>query len=133
MGNVVGGDGVGVFVEYQAGGYWHVRWTCDSTHSRDVCKYHLQASAKSLSDVTGEGLPMGALVVQPTQVNVDTLTTYETHGITLKTDPGEALTVSVGIEGIQGSAYWFFVQGGKVNGGYDKGFTSPMQFVGSTP
>src|SRR5690242_1712082 len=37
--NAVGGDGVGVFVEYAKGGHWHVWWTCDTNKTQESCDF----------------------------------------------------------------------------------------------
>src|SRR4051812_10475646 len=45
--NAVGGEGVGVFVEYRRGGHWHIWWTCDTKQSAQICDFSVSAAAAS--------------------------------------------------------------------------------------
>jgi len=52
------GEGVGVFVEYQAGGHWHVFTSCDTIATGYGCAYDVtaQVSGGTVSNVRGEDL-----------------------------------------------------------------------------
>lgn len=136
------GLGVGIFTEYTAGGGWHVWWTCDTTTSGLPCDVTLTATAESgaLTGLdTGELLQAGT-ATQPdeTSVNVSVTTTTEVHGIKFTTDPGAIMQLTATIGGLSDGpgpnrSFYFFVQDGKINGGYTGVLTNPLQFQGNTP
>lgn len=132
MSNVVGGEGVGVFIEYDRGGYWHVRWTCDTARERRPCTYVVNLSASSITEVQTEG---GATVDTSGNrfVNLKTQTQYEVHGVNFRSPAGDVLTVEVEVDGLKTGAYVFFVQDGKVNGGYEGRLSNPIELVGTDP
>src|SRR5262245_14485074 len=39
--NAAPGEGIGVFVEYAAGGRWHIWWTCDTLQTSASCNFQL--------------------------------------------------------------------------------------------
>jgi hypothetical protein len=51
----------------------------------------------------------------------------------MTTEPGAVLSIDARVDGLADSAFFFFVQDGKVNGGYSGKLTNPLQFVGKTP
>src|SRR5262245_54525286 len=56
------GDGVGLFVEYAAGGRWRIWTTCDTTTSGVSCNFEAAVSVDIKSEilsVTGEDLEAG--------------------------------------------------------------------------
>jgi hypothetical protein len=130
------GDGVGVFIEYRAGGHWHLWWTCDTTHTKQSCDYSVSATATSgdISNVDAEDLP-GGFVTSPTPSRVDakSTTTNEVHGIRFDTNAGAVITIDASIGGLKDGAILFFVQDGKVNGGFTGKLTNPLQLRGKTP
>lgn len=130
----VGGDGVGVFVEYGRGGHWHVWWTCDTNQTRQRCDFAITLTADSLSNVDASELPSGA-VRTPSASSIDamTTTTTQTHGVRFDTAPGAAITVEASVGGLRDGSFLFFVQDGKVNGGFPGVLTNPLQLQGSSP
>src|SRR4051812_23745402 len=50
--SVDAGQGVGVFVEYQTGGNWHVWWTCDTAQTRQNCHYAVNIKTLDQSTIT---------------------------------------------------------------------------------
>ncbi|HVJ93324.1 MAG TPA: hypothetical protein VM580_26165 [Labilithrix sp.] len=131
-----GGQGVGVFVEYASGGHWHLWWTCDTLQTQQSCDFVVSAVAASgnLRNVDSSEVNRGS-VTSPSASRVDakTTTTTEVHGIRFDTDPGEVITVEASVGGLTDGAFLFFVQAGKVNGGFSGKLTNPLQFQGSTP
>lgn len=134
--DAIGGDGVGVFVEYKAGGHWHVWWTCDTTQSKQSCDFAVSATAASgqLSNVDATELP-GGFVASPTGSRVDakSTTTTQVHGIRFDTTPGAVITVDAAIGGLKDGAFLFFVQDEQVNGGFKGQLSNPLQFQGTVP
>ena len=135
--SAVGGDGVGVFVEYAKGGEWHVFWTCDTNHSSRACDFDLRVTVgtgKLSGAVLEGGLGKDAVVpVSGAEIDVRSSSTTEVHGLRMTTEPGAVLSIDARVDGLADSAFFFFVQDGKVNGGYSGKLTNPLQFVGKTP
>jgi hypothetical protein len=134
--DAVGGDGVGVFIEYSKGGHWHVWWTCDTTQTRQSCDFSVSATAASgtITNVDATALPAGAVSsATPSRVDAKSTTTTELHGVRFDTKPGAVITVDAAVGGLKDGAFLFFVQDGKVNGGFAGKLTNPLQFQGNAP
>lgn len=135
--DATGGDGVGVFVEYQSGGKWHVFWTCDTTLSAQACDFAIQASVADgeFKDLDASKVALGtALSASHQQLNVTTHTSVQIHEIWFSTQkPGVPVTIAASVSGLQDGSLFFFVQKGQVNGGYTGALTNPVEFEGSTP
>jgi hypothetical protein len=130
------GDGVGVFVEYAAGGKWTIWWTCDTTRTQQSCDFVVSATAQSgnLGNVDSSRV-QGGTVTSPTPSRVEARvrTTSELHGVSFTTGPGAIITLEASVGGIKSGDFLFFVQDGKVNGGYKGKLTNPLQLQGSSP
>jgi hypothetical protein len=130
------GDGVGVFVEYARGGHWHLWWTCDTAQTSQSCEFSVSATAASgtITNLDASELE-GGFVASPTPSRVDakSTTTTQVHGIRFDTEPGAVLTVEAAVGGVKDGAFLFFVQDGKINGGFSGKLTNPLQFQGSAP
>lgn len=127
----VGGDGVGVFVEYKKGGHWAVWWTCDTTRSNLGCTFSITGTApgfvRNLSGDTDARVQDGGLWIAST-------VTTEVHEIAFDTNPGEKLTLNAKVSGIDPTtSLFFFVQDGKINGGFTGKLTNPLIFQPSQP
>jgi hypothetical protein len=53
--DIQAGQGAGVFVEYQAGGKWHLFASCDSTVSKYKCTWDVIVSTQVASDLVDYG------------------------------------------------------------------------------
>jgi hypothetical protein len=134
--NAVGGQGVGVFVEYRAGGDWHVWWTCDTNRSGRRCPFDVTlTSTAALYDVQQDGSATGAIQVvrYPNSTGFSSITAREIHSVDFKTAPGESILLGAKVDGVASPEYFFFVQDGKVNGGYQGTLTNPVYFQPSLP
>lgn len=130
------GDGVGVFIEYASGGKWTIWWTCDTARTSEPCDFVIGASAQTgnIGQVDTSQLGNGtATTPTPSRVEARVRTTTELHGISFVTAPGATLTVEASVGGIKDGSFLFFVQDGKVNGGYQGQLTNPLQLQGKTP
>ena len=135
------GDGLGVFVEYQAGGHWHVWWTCDTNKTSQSCPMDVKVSLPV--DATGQisnakadaATPSGAspMTVSPTQLESITTTTTGIDGMTFDTAAGAIITLDASIGSLRDGSFIFFVQNGKINGGYTGKLTDPLELEGSAP
>jgi hypothetical protein len=135
------GQGVGIFTEYAAGGKWHVWWTCDTSQSNQDCDVSLSATAASgnISAVDAAELE-GGFVTSPTPSRVEARirTTTQVHGITFATNPGAVITLEATVGGLKegpgaNGSFFFFVQDGKINGGFTGRLTNPLQLQGNKP
>jgi hypothetical protein len=134
--NAAGGDGVGVFVEYGKGGHWHVWWTCDTLKTQQSCDFAvtLSVAAGQIGKLDASELA-GGFVASPTPSRIDakSTTTTEVDGVRFDSDPGAVLTLQASVGGVVDGAYIFFVQAGKLNGGFAGKLTNPLQLQGTIP
>jgi len=130
------GQGVGVFTEYAKGGKWHVWWTCDTAKTNQDCDFAVNVTAASgnITDVDAAELQGGfSSTPTPSRVEARTKTASQLHGIKFSTNPGAVITLEASVGGVKDGAFLFFVQDGKVNGGFTGKVTNPLQLQGSTP
>lgn len=127
------GDGVGVFAEYGAGGKWHVFWACDTNETKRQCDYQvrIRAATGRVSNATDDG-------GQPVSTGSGEISLRRTigtqnDGVRFETDPGAVVTLEVTLDGRGDNVLFFFVQGGKLNGGYEGNLTNPIKLQGNTP
>jgi hypothetical protein len=134
--NAVGGDGVGVFVEYKRGGHWHLWWTCDTNQTKQACDFTVSAAVASgnVSNVDATELA-GGFVTSSSASRVDAKSTTKTevHGVRFDTNPGAVITVEAAVGALKDGAFLFFVQNGQVNGGFAGKLTNPLQLQGNAP
>lgn len=133
--NATGGDGVGVFIEYAAGGKWHVWWTCDSNRTNLTCPFDIIVRAASITNLDKKGVADGSVTLKgTTELQAQTQTDTNIDSITFTTEPGAAITVDAIVDNIpQDGSYLFFVQDGKVRGGFAGSVSNPLDLQGKTP
>jgi hypothetical protein len=138
MSHVVGGQGVGVFVQYTAGGHWKVRWTCDTALSGLPCDFAITitgpsiANAKSAFDPseTKDSLDSST----PDQLVVTAHTTSAVDELDFDAEPGKDVKVDSAVSGLRDGAFFFFVQNGQIDGNFPTTkLTDPLVFEPSTP
>jgi hypothetical protein len=135
------GQGVGVFTEYFGGGKWHVWWTCDTAKSRQQCDVVLSATVATgtISNLDTTAIDNGSAVLSnPSRIDATTTTTTQVHGMTFSTSPGTVLTLEATVGGLRegpgpNRSFFFFVQDGKINGGFAGRLTNPLQLQGKSP
>ena len=134
--NAVGGEGVGVFVEYAKGGRWHVWWTCDTNQTQQSCNFAVSVSsaAGKLTNVDSSELA-GGFVTAATPARLDATSTVvtEVRGLRFDAPAGMPITLEASVGGLKDGSFLFFVQNGRVNGGFAGKLTNPLQLQGSTP
>jgi hypothetical protein len=130
--NARGGDGVGVFTEYAAGGHWHIWWTCDTNASGYDCQYNVIASVASgtITNFVSDFLGTGDTGQQcsSSQVAASTTTASGIDGILFDTTADAIITVDAQVNGAEDGSIMFFAQDGVVNGGYTGTLTDPLMF-----
>jgi hypothetical protein len=131
------GQGVGVFTEYVTGGHWHVWWTCDTTVTGLGCQFDIYVSVASgsIANLTSEAFEPSDQLSQTSaqQVHATTTTTTGVDGIRFDTTAGAIITLDARVDGQDNGAFLFFVQDGKVNGGYPNTVSDPLMFEPTTP
>lgn len=133
------GTGVGVFVEYAAGGHWHLWWTCDTTLSGLSCTFDVVATIPTgtITNVTGDRLESDDSLTTPssTEVALLTNTTTGVDGVFFDTAPGATITVVQRIGNTQDGAFFYWSQMGTIEGGpaTKVAVDDPLSFVPSSP
>jgi hypothetical protein len=137
------GDGVGVFVEYGTGGHWHVRWTSDTNASQVARSFDLRftVSSGSFSNFGSEGFAATDQLYTtgdaPQSLEAITVTSGTIEGLHFDTAPGSVVLIDALVDGLHQlpgvSTFLFFVQDGRVNGGFQGTLTNPLMFQGKTP
>ncbi len=133
--NAVGGQGVGVFVEYRAGGHWHVWWTCDTTLSGLPCDFGLTMTGTALANAKSSQFEGNDYFSAPDPTTL-TATTHTTDGVDaldFDATPGTDLKIELGVSGLKDGNFFFFVQDGAIDGNYQGNLTDPLIFEPSTP
>jgi hypothetical protein len=132
------GEGVGIFTEYGSGGRWHVWWSCDTTVTAQPCTFDLQIVAQGAAKI--ENLETQGLLANDTAELSDTqtlrthaYTTTNVGGVKFETLPGTVVQIEAKVGGVSDPSFFFFVQDGKVNGGYGGKLTNPLRFQGTAP
>ena len=133
-----GGDGVGVFTEYAAGGHWHVFWTCDTNRTNLDCGFNVGVTTTGpITNAAGQSLDANDALslgqAASGQVSVQTQTSTMIQGVTFDTAPGSAVVLDAQIDGQRDGRILFFVQDGQVNGGYQGALADPLTLDPSSP
>lgn len=132
----VPGQGVGVFTEYKKGGTWHIWWTCDTAKTNQTCDFAVSVTAGSgaITGVDASELEGGfSSSPAPWLLETRVTTSSQIHGIRFSTEPGATITLDASVDGMKDGSFLFFVQDGKVNGGYTGTLTNPLKLQGKTP
>lgn len=109
------GDGVGVFVEYYAGGTYRIWTTCDTAFSGNACGFDIFTSVDNSSTIvatTEENLEgIDSITVNPGQGTVDLRfdTGNDYDAAVIDVTPGAILRVEVFLDGSSDArfTYWF--------------------------
>jgi hypothetical protein len=128
------GKGIGVYVEYETGGHWRVSWTCDTALTNLSCNFMVDAVVASgeITNPAALGSGSNSSFTQPNaqRIQSTTTTTSGEDGVLFDGPPGARLTVTVQLNA---PVSFFFVQDGKVNGGYQGPLANPLIFEPSSP
>jgi len=108
------GEGVGVFVEYQTGGHWHVWTACDTNLSNVSCNFDVFATPRSggaLSNLKGENLEGSDVVSADANgvVHLSAQTSTEFDGMTFDSTPGGIVEIEAYFDNHLDAhvLYWF--------------------------
>lgn len=134
--NAQPGEGVGVFVEYEKGGHWHVWWTCDTNQTGQSCDFSvsLAAATGNIANVDATELAGGLYSsATPSRLEARSSTSTDVKGFRFDTDAGAVITLEASLGDIKDGSFLFFVQDGKVNGGFQGKLTNPLRLQGNVP
>ena len=124
------GDGVGVFVESQADGKWHVWTTCDTFSSKAVCSFNIFASLDptALRSYAADGLEGYDEVkdLGDGQLNFLADTDSDTDGLYIDAEPGAILQLESYLDGNSAEAFVYWVSDDIIHTGAP---SNPVQFV----
>jgi hypothetical protein len=135
------GQGVGVFTQYQTGGHWNIWWSCDTDKTSLPCAFDVTVTTMSgtIANPAGQGLQGSDAFNQSTTQEVEAVTNTTTtiEGITFDTVVSDGttpiITVDAKLNGVDDPSYFFFVQDGEINGGFQGSLTDPLMFEPSSP
>ncbi len=145
------GQGVGVFTQYDPtstadpGGHWYIWWTCDTNTSGEPCAFDISVSVAhgEITDATPQGFGETDLLsgggsgtdggAGSASLTAQTTTTSTVQGVHFNTDPGAVITLSASLGGDYSGSFLFFVEDGKVNGGYRGMLHDPLELQPSSP
>jgi hypothetical protein len=131
--------GVGVFVEYSAGGRWHVFAACDTAAPANTahqdCWFDVvvhPVGSGSILGISGESLEEDDSVslFGPDGVQMISYTDYDFDGFFVDTDPGTGLSVDVLLENQCAASFVYWVGDGAVHEGAP---TTPFELLPSSP
>lgn len=129
------GEGVGIFVEYVAGGRWHVWTACDTNKSKAACDFEVFAipeQGAKISNVQAEALESGDVAEELTDgsAHLSTSTSTELDGMTFDATPGAVVELEVYFDGIPDSRVVFWFGNDTLHTGAP---TDPVDFLPETP
>jgi hypothetical protein len=134
------GEGVGVFTEYQAGGHWRIWWTCDTAVTNLLCAFRIDVTpgagmAGSFASIDLPASTDSATLISPSSSSITVTSTTRSgiDSVTFDTAPGASITLDAQINGTENGQLLFFVQDGKVNGGYQGTISDPLMLEPSSP
>jgi hypothetical protein len=140
MTDTPGGDGVGVFVQYAAGGHWHVWWTCDTNKSGLPCDFTVDMSGSSITNAKPSAFETNDSLdtTTPNRLVATTHTTVGVEAVDFDATPGANVTLDVSVSGLRDGGFFFWVgtdANGKpaINGNYQGQLSDPLVFSPSAP
>lgn len=130
------GEGVGIFVEYVAGGRWHVWTACDTNKSKLACDFEVFAipekGAKISNVLAAEALEGGdaAELLDDGSAHLSVSTSTEFDGMTFDTTPGAVVELEVYFDGHPDSRVVFWYGNETLHTGAP---TDPVDFLPDSP
>lgn len=126
------GDGVGVFVEYRTGGTWTISWTCDTARSSQSCPFTIHVAGSELT-LVDKSISKGTASATASAVDASSETDFTVDSMTFRGKPGGRILLDATVGGLHDGSYLFFVQDGKVNGGYTGALSNPIYLEPKKP
>lgn len=116
------GEGVGIFVEYNTGGKWHVWTTCDTFVSKSVCAFDIFAGSSRIENLHGYAADQVEGFDSLTDLGDGTVellvdTDSDVDGLVLDMEPGAPLTLEVYLDGQSAAPFVYWVSGDVIHTG----------------
>jgi hypothetical protein len=129
------GEGVGLFVEYAAGGTWRLSTTCDTNYSGVACGFDVFASvdaSSELLDITAddlEGRDQTGLVEEGV-VGLHAETASDVDAVSFTTTPGAIVRLETYLDGASQPRFVYWFGDGVLHEGAP---TNPLDFEPTEP
>jgi len=128
------GEGVGIFVEYRAGGQWHIWTTCDTFTSKAVCSFDIFAGTRpellrSYATDQAEGYDE-VKDLGNGEIELLADTDSDTDGLIVMTEPGAPLDLEVYLDGNSAAPFVYWVSDDVIRTGAPD---NPVEFVPASP
>lgn len=114
------GYGLGVFVEYHVGGEWRLDVDCDTAVSMVPCTWLVVAEPLegTLTGVVTHDLESSDdFELLPTSVGIESTTSYDTDGVSFRSEPGAPILLFVALDGYAESRFVYWVGSGALHAG----------------
>jgi hypothetical protein len=116
------GEGVGLFIEYQEGGRWHLFTTCDSAASGYECEFNVVVAPLDGASVFGvipEALERDDVLQINAQDHVRFLarTDLDQDGFYVDADAGAPIEIEFLLDGVCASRYVYWIGEGGIHSG----------------
>jgi len=121
--NVNPGEGVGLMIEYNAGGTWRIQFTCDTATTNLECDWQLDAQTLDGSSIGGIDVQGLDNLDEVTQKSADVilyegLTTTELDQFSFQAEPGKPIGFDVWLQNeAEPNRYVFWIGDGWLNRG----------------
>lgn len=130
------GDGVGIFVEYYAGGHYRIWTTCDTNTSGAMCPFDIFTSVDTASTITAvgeenlEGFDSISLSQGNGTVDLHFETDSDYDAIGIDVTPGAILRVEAYLDGLSEPRFVYWFGDGVLHQGAP---TNPIDLIPSKP
>jgi hypothetical protein len=120
--SAVGGEGVGIFVEYYAGGKWRIWTTCDTFTSKSICSYQIFASFTRIEHLKSYGTEElegfdEVQVLDDGVVQFIADTDSDTDGLVLEVEENQPVQLEVFIDGQSAQPFVYWVSDDVIHAG----------------
>lgn len=135
LSDIVPGRETGLFVEYSAGGQWHVYAICDYLESHYPCEWDVFAYPRDrmVHDLATEDHEIedyAGVDRDWSYVQLQVSTTTGQDGVWITATPGEGLVLDVRLDGAPAPDFVYWVSDGAVNPGAPD---NPLELVPTEP
>lgn len=119
--DVTPGEGVGLFVEYESGGVWHLFMTCDTDVSGFDCAWDVVVTPSEgvIDAITAERLESEDFLEfwGRDSARIATLTAFDVDGALFEAPQGASLSVDALLDGSSARRYIYWVGDGALHSG----------------
>lgn len=129
--HVTPGGGAGLFITYDGGGSWKLAWTCDTNvnpRRTSPCVFDIAVGTHGIKALSSQ--PANAIVSKDeTSFTVRSATSTTLDSVTLQTEPGSSIAVTMRLENNVHPDLIWYVSDGKLT----TAPSDPIELVPSAP